>query len=148
MHWSYFAGEYPILQSKLGNRMMISVAKKKFEGMYRSKSQSDNLGFKLNFNLNINNAGYGNTFKIFKGNNNINMNNTSNQFNQNAFKKLNPLQKSQYINKSKQIKKNSVPYFVKGNYNSNNMNNNSNSNSALFGNTNMKINQGLGNLLK
>ena len=148
MHWSYFAGEYPILQSKLGNRFTISSAKKQFEGMYRSKSQSDNLGFKLNFNLNINNAGYGNTFKIFKGNNNINMNNTSNQFNQNAFKKLNPLQKSQYINKSKQIKKNSVPYFVKGNYNSNNMNNNSNSNSALFGNTNMKINQGLGNLLK
>jgi hypothetical protein len=147
MHWSYFAGEYPILQSKLGNRFTISSAKKQFEGMYRSKSQSDNLGFKLNFNLNINNAGYGNTFKIFKGNN-INMNNTSNQFNQNAFKKLNPLQKSQYINKSKQIKKNSVPYFVKGNYNSNNMNNNSNSNSALFGNTNMKINQGLGNLLK
>ena len=140
MHWSYFAGEYPILQSKLGNRMMISVAKKKFEGMYRSKSQSDNLGIKLNFNLNMNNPGAGNVFKAFKGNN-LNMNNTSNQFNSSSFKKLNPLQKSQYINKNKpQLKKN-IPYFVKGNYN-----NNINGNNTLFGNTNMKLNQGLGNL--
>ena len=108
--------------------------------MYRSKSQSDNLGIKLNFNLNMNNPGAGNVFKAFKGNN-LNMNNTSNQFNSSSFKKLNPLQKSQYINKNKpQLKKN-IPYFVKGNYN-----NNINGNNTLFGNTNMKLNQGLGNL--
>ena len=126
MHWSYFAGEYPILQSKL-NRNFISSAKKNFE-MYRSKSQSDNIGYTKSFNLN----NQVNTLKVFKGynlnnnnvnnyknnnnnniNNNINNNSNSNKFNS-SFYKLSPLQRNQFLYKSKNLKKNSQ-FYSKGN---------------------------------
>ena len=115
MHWSYFAGEYPIIQSKIWKKELMSE-KKKIEGMYRSKSQSDNI--KMNINLNQNNPN-GNYLKVVKGNGNNN-----NNFNSSLNKKINPLQRVQFVNNNFHNLKSS--YNLKGKSSSNISNNSQN----------------------
>ena len=123
MHWSYFAGEYPIIQSKIGKTDLMSE-KKRIEGMYRSKSQSDNIAFKMNLNLNQNNPN-GNYLKVVKGNGNNN-----NNFNSSLIKKINPLQRVQFVNNNFHNLKSS--YNLKGKSSSNISNNNSQNQSQNY----------------